>query len=73
MERLGFGKEKMLEISSFDVLKNNIFYIQLRNKKTKEIIISEEMGYHFKTGVQLSLKESYNLICEKKTQSLIHA
>lgn len=65
MERLGFGNKPMLDITSHDVHKNNIFYLQLKNLKTKETIFSEEIGFYFKVGTQLSLKETHNFICGK--------
>ncbi|KAF0703471.1 Envelope fusion protein, partial [Aphis craccivora] len=50
MERLGLGNYPMLKISSYDVINNHSFYLQLKNIKTKEVIVSEEIGHFEKKG-----------------------
>ncbi|KAF0747168.1 Uncharacterized protein FWK35_00024535 [Aphis craccivora] len=51
MERLDLGNYPMLEISSYDVINNHSFYLQLKNKKTKQVIVSEEIGHVEKKGI----------------------
>jgi hypothetical protein len=60
MERLNLGNYKMLELTSYDVFNNHIFYLQLKNMKTKQIIIQEEIGYADKNGRLLKLVERTN-------------
>ena len=66
VERLGLGHYKILELTSYDVFNNKVFYLQLRNMRTKHIIISEEIGHMDKNGRLLKLEETHNLICSKK-------
>ncbi|KAE9523116.1 hypothetical protein AGLY_016484 [Aphis glycines] len=72
MERLGLGNYHMLEISSYDMLNNKIFKLQLKNKKTKQITVSEEIGHVEKKGRLLNLTETHNQICNK-THTLSYA
>jgi len=65
MERMGLGHYQMLEIFASDKYNNQEFYLHLRNMSTKEIIISEEIGYVKKKGNMLKLGETHQLICSK--------
>jgi len=65
MERLNLGNYKMLELTSYDVFNNHIFFLQLKNMKTKQIIGQEEIGYADKNGRLLKLVETHELICNR--------
>jgi hypothetical protein len=65
-ERLGLDRYKMLELTSYDVLNNKVVYLQLKNMRSKQIIVSEEIGKVDKNGRLLKLEETHNLICSKK-------
>lgn len=65
LERLSLGHYKVLEITCYDVDNNQRFYLQLRNIKTKRVILSEEVGHVDKTGRLLNLMETHNLVCNK--------
>jgi len=56
----------MIEISSYDVLNNQNFYLQLESMKTKQIIVSEEIGHVEKQERLWNLIETHNQICNKK-------
>jgi hypothetical protein len=66
VERLGLGRYKILELTSYDVFNNKVFYLQLKNMRSKRIIISEEIGHVDKNGLLLKLEETHNLICSTK-------
>jgi len=72
MEQIGLGNYHMIEISSYDILNNQIFHLQLKNIKMKQIIVSEEIGHIGKKGRLLNLTETHDLICNK-THTLSYA
>ncbi|KAL4153136.1 hypothetical protein QTP88_000969 [Uroleucon formosanum] len=65
MERMGLGHYQMLEIFASDKYNNQEFFLHLRNMSTKEIIISEGIGYVNKRGNLLNLGEAHHLLCSK--------
>jgi len=65
VERLGLGRYKILKLTSY-VLNNKVFYLKLKNMRSKRIIIFEEIGHVDKNGLLLKLEETHNIICSKK-------
>lgn len=65
MRRMGLGGYKMLELIAYDVSNNQEFFLQLKNIKNKEIIVSEGIGNVDKGGSLLNLGETHQLICSK--------
>jgi len=65
LDRLGLGYYKILEITCYDVDNNQRFYMQLKNLTTKQIILSEEIGYVDKMGRLLKLMETHDLVCTR--------
>jgi len=45
LDRLSLGHYKILEITCYGVDNNQRFYIQIKNIRTKQVILSEEVGY----------------------------
>ena len=62
MVHLGLGNYTMLELTSYDLFDNRVFYLQLKIMSTKQIIAQEEIGYADKSGRQLCLGETHKLI-----------
>ncbi|CAI6374864.1 unnamed protein product [Macrosiphum euphorbiae] len=63
--RLGLGNYTMLELTSYDLCDNLVFYLQLKIMSTKKIIAQEEIGYADKSGRQLNLSETQKLVCNQ--------
>ena len=65
MVRLGLGNYIMLELTSYDLYDNRVFYLQLKVMSTKQVIAQEEIGYADKSGRQLNLSETQKLVCNQ--------
>jgi len=62
--RLGFNKNIMLNMTAYDTDNNKIFYLQLINYQSNEIILIYKLGFIIKNGRFLSLKETHDIICD---------
>jgi len=56
----------ILSIRSFDIHNNGIFYLQIGDLHTKQIITQTKLGQVQKKGSLLNLTETHNLTCKIK-------
>lgn len=57
-------KHTVLSIRGYDLHNNEIFYLQISNIQTKQIIKQMKLGQVHKKGRLLNLTEAHNLICK---------
>jgi len=63
--RLGFNTNIMLNMTAYDNDNNKIFYLKLINFQNNEIILIHKLGFIIKNDRFLSLKETYDTICNQ--------
>jgi hypothetical protein len=66
-KKLGIpGIKKFLNISTYDDNNDNIFSLKLIDTNNNKLLYSESIGYVLKNGRMLNLKETHDILCEKK-------